>query len=142
MNPRIIAVLLELEQRLAEPLTVARLAETVNLSPSRFAHLFRKDVGTGPMRHLQVLRMERAATLLARTSLMVSDVMKCVGYTDPSHFRRDFRRHHGAGPREWRDLLRASLRTTSARGPSTARGEGARTATAFDIRREPDGSDN
>jgi transcriptional regulator GlxA family with amidase domain len=102
VDPRTVIVLLELERRVAEPLTVAQLAGSVNLSASRLAHLFRKDVGTGPMRHLQILRMECAATLLARTSLMVSDVMMHVGYTDPSHFRRDFRRHHGLPPREWR----------------------------------------
>ena len=104
MDPRTVVVLLELERRLADPVTVAELAESVNLSSSRLAHLFRKDVGTGPMRHLQVLRMERAATLLTRTSLLVTDVMKLVGYTDPSHFRRDFRRHHGLAPRDWRKV--------------------------------------
>ena len=110
MDPRTVVVLLELEHRLAEPLTVARLAECVNLSASRLAHLFRKDVGTGPMRHLQHLRMERAASLLSRTSLPVADVMKCVGYSDPSHFRRDFRRQHGLAPRDWRIAHRFARR--------------------------------
>ena len=102
MDPRTVIVLLELERRVPEPLTVKELAARVNLSPSRLAHLFRKDVGTSPIRHLQILRMRRAATLLSRTSLSVTDVMNRVGYVDPSHFRRDFRRHHGMSPRDWR----------------------------------------
>jgi AraC-like DNA-binding protein len=102
MDPRTVIVMVELERRVAEPLTISELATSVKLSPSRLAHLFRKDVGIAPMRHLRVLRMERAATLLSRTSLAVSEVMKLVGYADPSHFRRDFRRHHGVAPRDWR----------------------------------------
>ena len=102
MDPRIAVALIELERRLAEPLSVAGLAAAVGLSASRFAHLFRATMGAPPMRHLQTLRMNRAALLLARTSLSVADVMKHVGYTDASHFRRDFRRQHGRSPREWR----------------------------------------
>ena len=103
-DPRIVVVLLEIERRLAEPLTVGALAAIAALSSSRFAHLFRGETGTTPIRHLQAVRMERARLLLDRTSLSVSDVMKRVGYADPSHFRRDFRRHHGTAPREWRQV--------------------------------------
>ena len=113
MDPRTVVVLLELERRLAEPLTVAQLADSVNLSPSWSAHLFRRDVGTGPMRYLQCLRMERGATLLARTSLLAADVMKFVGYTDARHFRRDFRRQHGLAPRDWRKAHQFAARPGS-----------------------------
>ena len=49
--------------------------------------------------------MERASVLLERTFLSVKEVMAQVGCTDPSHFSRDFRRHHGFAPREWRNAV-------------------------------------
>jgi AraC family transcriptional regulator of arabinose operon len=81
---------------------VPDLAASVQLSPSRFAHLFRAETGVPPARYLHSLRMERARVLLERTSLSVREVMRCVGFRDPSHFARDFRQFHGSAPSEVR----------------------------------------
>jgi AraC family transcriptional regulator, arabinose operon regulatory protein len=91
-----------IEERLGEPLTVATLAKDFDLSPSRFAHLFRQEFGVSPMRYLHMQRMLRARLLLERTFLTVKEVMVQVGCSDPSHFARDFRRFHGLPPKEWR----------------------------------------
>jgi AraC-like DNA-binding protein len=109
-----------MEQRLGTPLALAAVAETVNLSTSRFAHLFRRDVGTSPARYLHALRMLRARLLLERTVLSVKEVMALVGCNDPSHFSRDFRRFHGIGPRACR--LGAD-RARSAEEPRTPNAE-------------------
>jgi AraC family transcriptional regulator, arabinose operon regulatory protein len=102
MDHRIAWAIDEIERCLAEPLDIRRLAAAVNLSPSRFSHLFRAQAGVSPMRFVRDLRMERASVLLARTFLTVKQVMAQVGCNDPSHFARDFRRCHGSAPREWR----------------------------------------
>ena len=102
MDGRIEWATAEIEQRLGEPLNIARLADALNLSPSRFSHLFREQVGVSPMRFVRDRRMERAAALLESTFLTVKEVMARVGCNDPSHFARDFRAHHGISPREWR----------------------------------------
>src|SRR5690242_2696250 len=87
---------------------VRDLAALVHLSPSRFAHLFRQSTGVPPGQYLQTLRMTRAGQLLARTSLPVNEVMRLVGCPDPSHFARNFRRHFGEGPSEYRRRLSSS----------------------------------
>jgi len=102
MDPRIQWATNELERRLAEPLSVGQLASEVNLSPSRFAHLFRAETGVSPMRYLHTQRMLRARVLLERTFLTVKQVMTQVGCGDPSHFARDFRRFHGMAPSDCR----------------------------------------
>jgi AraC family transcriptional regulator, arabinose operon regulatory protein len=102
MDPRISWLIQEIDRRLGEPLDVSQLAGALNLSPSRFAHLFRAQTGVSPMRYVRKRRLERARELLESTFLSVKTIMTQVGCTDPSHFARDFRRHHGAGPREWR----------------------------------------
>ena len=102
MDRRIAWAVEEIERRLAEPLDIGRLAAGVNLSPSHFSHIFRAQVGVSPIKFVRVRRMERAAVLLERTFLSVKEVMAQVGCNDPSHFTRDFRRHHGFAPREWR----------------------------------------
>jgi AraC family transcriptional regulator of arabinose operon len=105
MDPRIKRALAQIDAQLHDQISVARLAADANLSPSRFAHLFRQQVGSSPAQYLRKRRMALALVLLDRTSLPVKEVMLHVGCNDPSHFARDFRRFHGFGPRERRSAL-------------------------------------
>ena len=101
-DPRITLIVNRLQRHMAEPVSVASLAEMVNLSESRFRALFAAQTGVAPGQYLQRLRLRRARLLLERTFLTVKEVMALVGYNDPSHFARDFRREHGAAPSEMR----------------------------------------
>ena len=102
MDTRIAQALEHIDQHLDARLTIETLAAAVALSPSRFAHLFRHDVGTSPVQYVHTLRMLRARVLLERTFLSVKEVMRVVGCHDPSHFSRDFRWFHGVAPRQCR----------------------------------------
>ena len=88
-------------------MSVAELAAAVNLSPSRFWHLFREQTGTSPLRYLHALRMQRAHALIERSFLSIKQVMAHVGINDPSHFARDFKRLYGVPPTELRRLERS-----------------------------------
>lgn len=98
MDARIVFIIARMEQTLEQAPSVPALAAEVQLSTSRFAHLFRVATGVPPGRYLQTLRMQRARVLLERTFLSVKEVMTRVGFRDPSHFTRDFRRYHGVPP--------------------------------------------
>jgi AraC family transcriptional regulator, arabinose operon regulatory protein len=111
-----------IEERMGEPLTVAAIAGEFNLSPSRFAHVFREEFGVSPMRYLHTQRMMRARVLLERTFLTVKEVMVQVGCSDPSHFARDFRRFHGLPPKEWRAALGGPQRNPQEEPPPRTRG--------------------
>lgn len=78
------------------------IAPCVNLSDSRLAHLFRRDVGTSPQRFLKTVRLRRARQLLETTFLSVKQVMAQVGFNDPSHFVRDFEKIFGESPCKYR----------------------------------------
>ena len=98
VDRRITWAVSHMHRHLAETITIPELASRVNLSPSRFRALFSDQIGTGPSQYLQHLRLRRAGLLLGRTFLSVKEVMALVGYNDPSHFSRDFRRFHGVTP--------------------------------------------
>jgi transcriptional regulator GlxA family with amidase domain len=102
MDPRISRTLKLIARRFRQPLTVPQLASAARLSPSRFAHLFQAELGVPPARYLHVVRLTWARTLLETTLLSVREAMERVGFNDPSHFARDFRRHHGVSPRDCR----------------------------------------
>jgi AraC-like DNA-binding protein len=88
-----------MRENLAKPLTVMTVAETVNMSESAFAHLFKEITGTAPYQFLQQARLERARVLLASRNASVAEIARAVGYTSPSHFSAAFRRRYGTSPR-------------------------------------------
>jgi transcriptional regulator GlxA family with amidase domain len=110
-----------MHRHLAAPITIPELAALVNLSPSRFRSLFSDQIGTGPAQYLQHLRLRRARLLLERTFLSVKEVMGLVGYNDPSHFSRDFRRVHGVAPSaiQGHGIVTPGSRQTSSLEPPT-----------------------
>jgi AraC family transcriptional regulator, arabinose operon regulatory protein len=107
MDPRIRWALAEIDRNL-DRVTLSELAAGVNLSPSRFGHLFTHDVGTSPARYLRMRRLDHARVLLETTFLTVKEVMARVGLNDASHFTRYFRQCHGLPPRQWRIAIHAA----------------------------------
>lgn len=91
------------EARLSETITLDELAAVVHLSPHHFARLFTRTTGVPPHRFVTAQRMDRARVLLRTSRYSVPEVARLVGYQNPSHFRRVFRRLHGHSPGELRD---------------------------------------
>lgn len=91
-----------LVEHLDRRLKVEDMAHYCHMSPSRFAHWFKAGQGIAPMRYFESLRMERACELLNCTGMTISEVSSAVGYDDPLHFSRIFRRHSGVPPRTFR----------------------------------------
>ena len=101
MDERIQHALHWLNERLGEPLDVASLATAVALSPSRFAHLFREQVGISPMQYLDHLRIQRSKQLLERTTNSIAHIADEVGL-DAVYFSLRFKQHTGLSPRAYR----------------------------------------
>jgi transcriptional regulator GlxA family with amidase domain len=106
---RIRWALAAIERNIDSPLRLADLAAQVNLSSSRFSHLFRTECGSAPGAYLRARRLDRAHALLVDTTLSVKQVMSSVGVSDPSHFVRDFKRRFGESP----TVLRSRTRKTT-----------------------------
>lgn len=101
-NP-VSAVLEYVRAHLAEPLTVADMADLVSLSPSAFAHLFRDVTGRSPYQFVKEMRLDRARELLVDGHLTVARISKEVGYASVSHFISEFRGRFGVTPRAYFD---------------------------------------
>ena len=88
-------------------LSTNAMAGMVNLSSSRLAHLFRLEARVS-MRHFRrEVQMQHAKVLLETTFLSVKQVMASSGFRDASHFVRDFRRHFGKTPSQYRREYKA-----------------------------------
>lgn len=93
-----------LQQKFAEPLDVPQLCRAVGLSQNYLSRLFRRRFGMTIPRYLVGLRIEHARQLLADTNMTVRQVGARVGYPDPQHFNKQFRRFEGVSPSQSRAL--------------------------------------
>lgn len=87
---------------LAHPWNIASLADIAGLSPSRFAHIFRTEMGETPRCYLERTRLERARQLLIGTELSVQEIANTVGFPDPFHFSKRFHALLGLAPTQAR----------------------------------------
>jgi len=88
----------ELEHRLAEDWTVARLAEAAGLPSRQYASVFRSITGLSPLEYLNELRIEHAVRLLRRGDGPLREVASRTGFRDEYYFSRRFRAATGSSP--------------------------------------------
>jgi AraC family transcriptional regulator len=91
-----------IEEHLAEEISLATLAELVNLSLCHFARAFKQSFGAPPHRYHMVRRMVRARSLLQRSALSVTQIGIQVGFRETSSFTRAYRKFVGVTPSEFR----------------------------------------
>lgn len=91
-----------LEQHYAEPLTIEDLTKKALMSQSTLFRVFRHIMGRSPMDYLIQLRVGKAAQLLRRESLRISEISEVVGFSDSNYFSRQFHKVMGVSPRGYR----------------------------------------
>jgi AraC-like DNA-binding protein len=102
LHPNAIAAAIRLmRQEKQRPLTVRAIADTVCMSESAFAHLFKATTGLSPLKVLRQFRMAEARELL-QSGYSCGEVANRVGYSSLSHFAMEFKRHYGDSPRSYR----------------------------------------
>jgi AraC-like DNA-binding protein len=100
--PSILRALAVIEERYAEPLTVAELARSAGMGVSRFHEQFQRETGHTPAKRLAATRLDRAEDLLRDTRLPIAEIALAVGFSDQSALTRSFRRRRGTTPAAFR----------------------------------------
>ena len=105
MDRRIELVIAQIESDVARAWETAELAALVNLSASRFRHLFKEETGVSVGSYLRERRLERAELLLRTTFLTIKEVMSEAGMSSMSHFVSYFKKRYGVSPSGYRKQL-------------------------------------
>ncbi|MBN8216109.1 MAG: helix-turn-helix transcriptional regulator [Spirochaetes bacterium] len=96
-------------RRLSAPFALSEYARIAELSPSRFAHVFRAHAGESPREHFMGLKCREAKRLLAETEGGVTSVADALGFSSIHHFSRWFTALEGRSPTAFLKRLRADL---------------------------------
>ena len=84
-------------------LSVAELADSVNLSEVYLRKMFRRLTGMAPVDYIRRRRVERAASLLRETSVPLKTIAESCGFSDLSFFHHVFRALTGQTPSRFRN---------------------------------------
>ncbi len=95
LDPRVSRVVENLYRCYDDLTPVARIASSVDLSASRFQHLFTREVGVPFRRYRAWHRMRAAIREIVNGSNFIT-AAHAAGFADQSHFAREFRRTFGA----------------------------------------------
>jgi AraC family transcriptional regulator, arabinose operon regulatory protein len=91
-----------LDRHAAEPVELPDVARRFGVGYSTLRRHFRRVMGTSLKGYVLQTRLARAKELLQGTDLRVRDVARAVGFDDPYHFARVFRRREGVTPSRFR----------------------------------------
>ena len=87
-----------LHRRFDQPVRMEDLASDLGMSASTFYQRFRDVTGMTPLQFQKEVRLQEARRLLIAGDVDAATAGYRVGYNDPSHFSRDYKRQFGAPP--------------------------------------------
>jgi AraC family transcriptional regulator, L-rhamnose operon regulatory protein RhaS len=97
-----------LRSTLADPPSLADMAEKVGLSPAHFSVVFKQQTGQTPLEFLTAARVEQAGRMLCNSRTSVTDIALDLGFSSSQYFSLVFKKATGCTPGEWRKGRRAA----------------------------------
>lgn len=97
-DERVRRALLLMEQNLADPLPITRIAQELRLSTRQLERLFLAVTGLRPAAFYRTLRLRYASWLLQHSVRSVTEIALEAGFADCAHFSRLYKAAHGVSP--------------------------------------------
>lgn len=92
-----------IEAHYTEDITLASLAEQLEVNPNYLSGLLKAKTGHTFTHHVTRFRLEKSKQLLTTTNLKIYQICEQVGYVDQAYFSRLFKSTVGMTPFEYRD---------------------------------------
>ena len=105
---RWVPLLVDLERELDRDVSLDALASRFGASKFHFHRAFSGSFGETPKKHVERLRLEKAAFALAVTDSPVVDIAFAVGFNNPETFSRNFKKFIGYSPSGYREMAKAA----------------------------------
>lgn len=88
--------------RITSVLTVSGVAHDLGMSESSLAHKCKAVLGVSPVKAFQHCKMDHAKDLLENTAMSCKEIGAHLGFDEPAHFTRSYKRAFGKAPALWR----------------------------------------
>ncbi len=108
-SAQINAVLLQMETDIRKNTPLKNYAKIMNLSVSRFSHIFTSEIGIPPHKYILQLKINKASQLLRQTDMNVGEIAQFVGFSDPLYFSRLYKKSTGMTPMDYKTASKSSM---------------------------------
>ncbi|OHC65381.1 MAG: transcriptional regulator, partial [Pseudomonadales bacterium RIFCSPLOWO2_02_FULL_63_210] len=99
--PRLAALLEWIPAHLSDDLSLEALAAQAHMTPRTLSRVFVQELGMGPGRYVERIRLEAARHLLQDAQASISTVARLTGFGHPENLRRTFHKHLSVSPQEY-----------------------------------------
>ena len=91
-----------LTEDLSKRYSAATLAKRFGISETSLKNYFQGVYGRGYSELLNEIRMKKAAELILKNSMKISEISDAVGFATQSRFAKAFKNYYGAAPLEYK----------------------------------------
>ncbi|KIS09871.1 transcriptional regulator [Streptococcus equi subsp. zooepidemicus Sz57] len=102
VSPTVNAIIQYISVNLHKSVTTAELAQHFNMSESKLRQIFKRDTDLTIYQYTSNMKIEEAKTLL-RSAYAINHISDVLGFTDPSHFSKFFKKHTGESPKAYQN---------------------------------------
>lgn len=92
-----------LSKNYSKKIKINDLAKYIGINRSYLTNSFKKAINMSPQEFLVNLRMEKAVSLLQKTTLPINTISNQIGYDDPLAFSKIFKQKYGLSPKAFRE---------------------------------------
>lgn len=100
-TPRLAELLDWIPANLGSDLSLDALASEAKMAPRTLSRVFARELGTGPARYVERIRLEAARALLQDAQASIATVARLTGFGHPENLRRVFHKHLSISPQEY-----------------------------------------
>ncbi|MBD2870882.1 response regulator transcription factor [Paenibacillus arenilitoris] len=104
-SPVVQQVLNHIHESYNEDLSLKTLGSLYNIHPVYLGQLFHKECNESFTEYMNKFRVEKAKEQLKNTQLKVHEIARNVGYWETGYFYKQFKKHVGISPTEFKGLL-------------------------------------
>ncbi len=90
------------ENYTSREIKVPELAELCGVSEDYLRKIFAKAYNTSPLKYAKDLKLTHSAELIISGMYSISEAAQLSGYSDMSYFSREFKKHFGISPAEYK----------------------------------------
>lgn len=88
-----------------QKLSIETCARQCNLSPGRFAHVFKDTIGKTPLEYINEIRISKAKELRLSQNYTISEISEMVGFPNQNYFSKIFKKMTGVSPKKYSKMI-------------------------------------
>jgi AraC family transcriptional regulator len=112
-----------ISENLSNNLSLAEMANLLQMGPCHFARAFKESTGLSPHQYVLRRRVERALQMLKETPSNLADIAYDLGFSSQGHFTTVFSKIVGVSPSSYRDQVHPLKRMRLCYGTTDSSGE-------------------